>query len=253
MGGLPPVVSFASRYCAGDPLNGKTVVLWRHGQTDWNARRRFQGQSDVPLDEVGERQAELAAAVLAQLDPDAIVSSDLQRARQTADALAQEVSLPVALDSRLRETGAGNWEGLDREVLEQRYGPELSAWAAGSDLAPGGGEPRSVVAARMLAAIEEHSASIAAGGTIVVVTHGGSARAAIGSMLGLPVAYWGMLGVLSNARWCVLTETRGLPLPGGRSVDELRQQFPDVPEQPEWRLVEYNARSLVEEAIGDDR
>src|SRR5690606_6464496 len=76
-------------------LSGRKVVLWRHGRTGWNAQHRFQGHSDVPLDPVGVAQARAAAAVLARLGPSKIVSSDLQRARHTAQALADLVQLPV--------------------------------------------------------------------------------------------------------------------------------------------------------------
>ncbi|MEI8081959.1 MAG: histidine phosphatase family protein [Actinomycetes bacterium] len=215
------------------------MVIWRHGRTAWNAERRFQGHQDVPLDEVGHTQAKLAAKTLATLDPYAIVSSDLQRARSTAQALADDTGLPVAVDSDLRETFAGSWEGLDRADLQRLHGEDLAAWAAGSDLAPGGGERRSVVARRMMVAIDDALRPVPAGGVLVVVTHGGSARAAIGTMLGLPVAYWPMLGVLTNCAWCVLVENTTRP--------------PGVEVWPQWRLLEYNARTLPEEAAADDR
>ncbi|MGV1036115.1 MAG: histidine phosphatase family protein [Candidatus Nanopelagicales bacterium] len=227
--------------------------MWRHGRTAWNAARRFQGHSNVPLDEVGRAQAAAAAPTLASMGPSMIISSDLERARHTADSLGHLVDLPVRVDPRLRETHAGAWEGLDRAALERDFGEELAAWAAGSDLAPGGGERRSEVAARMLTAIDEALADVPAGGALVVATHGGSARAAIGSMLGLPTDHWGILGVLTNCAWCVLAETKG----SANSLADLRtgptERFPDVPPTPQWRLVEYNARTLPEEAVGDDR
>jgi probable phosphoglycerate mutase len=211
------------------------LVLWRHGRTEWNAAGRFQGQLDVPLNPTGESQARAAAAQLAQLPPTAIVSSDLQRARFTAEALASLAGLPVAIDERLRETYAGGWQGLSREDLLARYSDELAAWAGGSDLRPGGGERRSEVAVRMVAAIEDALAVIPADGTLVVVTHGGAARAAVGQLLGLPTEHWSILGVLTNCAWSVLTERVG---------DD---------GQVTWRLEEYNARSLPETAFGDDR
>lgn len=210
-------------------------MLWRHGRTEWNAAGRFQGQLDVPLNPTGESQARAAAAQLAQLPPTAIVSSDLQRARFTAEALAALAGLPVAIDERLRETYAGGWQGLSREDLLARYSDELAAWAGGSDLRPGGGERRSEVAVRMVAAIEDALAVIPADGTLVVVTHGGAARAAVGQLLGLPTEHWSILGVLTNCAWSVLTERVG---------DD---------GQVTWRLEEYNARSLPETAFGDDR
>lgn len=233
------------------------MVLWRHGRTAWNAARRFQGHSDIPLDDVGQAQAKLAAPMLASLNPSKIVSSDLQRARDTAQALADHTGLPVHVDAELRETFAGGWEGLGREELQQRFGDELAAWAAGSNLAPGGGERRSEVAERMTGAIDAALADVPSGGVLVVVTHGGSARAAIGSMLGLPADHWGILGVLSNCAWCVLGETQTEAVSVTASLADVltgpSEQFPDVPTPPAWRLVEYNAQTLPEEALSDDR
>lgn len=232
-------------------------MLWRHGRTAWNAERRFQGHSDIPLDDVGQAQARLAAPMLATLNPTKIVSSDLERARVTAQALADQTGLNVHIDPQLRETFAGGWEGLGREELQAQFGDELAAWAAGSNLAPGGGERRSEVAERMTAAIDRAFEDVPPGGVLVVVTHGGSARAAIGSMLGLPPDHWGIFGVLSNCAWCVLGETQ---LTGTSSTASLAdvvtrpsEKFPDVPVPPKWRLVEYNAQTLPEEALSDDR
>jgi probable phosphoglycerate mutase len=86
------------------------LVLWRHGQTQWNADGRFQGQSDIPLDAVGEQQAERAARLLAGLRPDGIVSSDLSRAMATAAPLARLTGLTVTTDKDLRERYGGLWE-----------------------------------------------------------------------------------------------------------------------------------------------
>jgi broad specificity phosphatase PhoE len=242
----------------GAILTARKVVLWRHGRTAWNAQRRFQGHSDIPLDEVGHAQASLAAAMLAQLNPSKIVSSDLIRAQVTAQSLADATGLGVTVDPELRETFAGEWEGLGRSELEENFGVQLAAWAAGSDLSPGGGERRSQVASRMTAAIERALVEVPDHGVLVVVTHGGSARAAIGAMLGLPTDHWGILGVLTNCAWCVLGEAQ---LPGavpqsGSLADVVvvpSPQFPDVPTPPKWRLVEYNARTLPDEVTADDR
>lgn len=196
---------------------------------------RFQGQTDIPLDDVGIAQAERAAAMLATLNPSIIIASDLERAHQTAQALARQVGITVTTDARLRETFAGDWEGLTRDVLESQYGPELAAWSAFSDVRPGGhGETRLEVADRMEAAVKHALPSLEAGQTMVVATHGGAARTAIGRLLGLPHETWGALGVLTNCSWSVLVEN----LSGQGSS---------------WRLQEYNAGTLPEPALGDDR
>jgi probable phosphoglycerate mutase len=173
--------------------------------------------------------------MLASLQPSMIISSDLTRAHQTASALARLVDLDVVADLRLRETFAGGWEGLTRDVLESQYGPELAAWSAFSDVRPGGhGETRIEVADRMQAAVDAALTSLEAGQTMVVATHGGAARTAIGRLLALPHETWGALGVLTNCSWSVLVENmsgQGTP----------------------WRLQEYNAGTLPEPALGDDR
>jgi probable phosphoglycerate mutase len=213
----------------------RRLVFWRHGRTEWNAQMRFQGQTDIALDDVGLAQAERAAAMLATLSPSSIISSDLLRAHQTASALSRLTGVEVSTDERLRETFAGNWEGLTRDVLESQYGTELAAWSAFSDVRPGDhGETRIEVADRMQAAVSDALAHLQAGQTMVVATHGGAARTAIGRLLGLPHETWGALGVLTNCSWSVLVENmsgQGTP----------------------WRLQEYNAGTLPEPALSDDR
>jgi probable phosphoglycerate mutase len=210
------------------------IVFWRHGRTAWNAERRFQGQTDVPLDETGLTQAARAATSLARMRPHRIISSDLSRARATAEALAGLTGLTVDEDIALRETFAGEWQGLTRTELEERFGAELADWSAGSEIRPGGGETRREVADRMVSSIDRALADVPPGQTLVVATHGGSARAAIGALLGLPIEHWAALGVLANCAWSVLEENaseRG----------------------PRWRLQEYNAGSLPVTALADDR
>ena len=87
------------------------IVLWRHGQTDWNIESRFQGHSDIPLNAVGHYQAAHAAKILAGMNPVKIIASDLLRAQQTAQALADITHLPVHTEAGLRETNGGHWEG----------------------------------------------------------------------------------------------------------------------------------------------
>lgn len=211
------------------------IIFWRHGRTEWNAQQRFQGQTDIPLDEVGLVQASRAAAMLASLQPTRIVASDLQRARQTAQALSAITGTEVITDPRLRETFAGEWEGLTRDVLESQYAGELADWATDSTARPGvNGETRIEVADRMVASVQDHLADLGSEGTLVVATHGGAARSAVCRMLGLPHETWGALGVLTNCSWSVLVSS--------------------PPEQGHpWRLAEYNAGTLPEPALGDDR
>jgi broad specificity phosphatase PhoE len=177
----------------------RRVLLWRHGRTRWNVEHRFQGQADPPLDEVGAQQAMASARLLAAYSPDAIVSSDLSRAVQTARPLAELLDLPVALDTRLRERSLGAWEGLTRDEVVRRHPEQYEQWVAGRD-AHQPGESRAEVGERVLAALAE-----ARGDTVVLVTHSATAMALTGRLLGLPVAGWRAVGPLGNGRWSEFT------------------------------------------------
>src|SRR5690242_5415348 len=91
------------------------LSLVRHGVTDWNQAMRMQGQSDIPLNDEGREQAKRIAARLSEANPrvDAVWSSDLSRARHTAEAIAAPLNLPVRTSARLREIMLGEWEGLN--------------------------------------------------------------------------------------------------------------------------------------------
>ena len=172
----------------GSRGKGRHVVLWRHGRTAWNTENRFQGHLDVELDPTGLEQAERAARLLAGLPPAAILSSDLVRATETAAALARWTGLEVLRDPDLRETYGGTWQGhLGREI-EAMDAARYRAWRVGRGRGPRRrGESRSQVADRAVAAVAaRRSRSWARGDILVVVTHGGTARATIGRLLGLP-------------------------------------------------------------------
>lgn len=219
-------------------MSSRRLVLWRHGRTSWNSVNRFQGQEDVPLDDVGKDQVRRAAQTLVGLKPHHIISSDLERARHTAQALADIAGLTVSIDEDLRETFAGTWQGLTRNEIIERYPEDFAMWGGDSNIRPGGGETRLEVADRMTRAIAKGLSSVPDGGTLVVASHGGALRAALGSLLALDPSQWTALGVLSNAQWSILVELdENIPRPDGLY----------------WRLQEYNAGSLPEPAIGDDK
>lgn len=210
--------------------NGNRVVLWRHGQTDWNINNRFQGHSDIPLNEVGKYQAEHAARLLADMLPTKIISSDLQRARVTAQALSDLTKLPVGIDTDLRETNGGKWEGKTGKENRAEDWANFVRWIDGDDNPAGEtGERRTAVAMRAVGAIER---ALAGGGdqqVLIVATHGGTARCVLGHLLELPQSHWGVIGGLSNASWSVLQMS-----PKG------------------WHLAEHNAGSIPEPVYGEE-
>ncbi|HEX6311321.1 MAG TPA: histidine phosphatase family protein [Acidimicrobiia bacterium] len=151
-------------------MNATRLLLVRHGESTWNVAGRWQGQADPPLSDLGERQAAAAAAALAP-PPDAVWSSDLARARRTAELLVAPHALaPVRLEARLRERDVGEWSGLTRAEIEDRWPGWLSQRRA-----PAGFETDERLADRALAAIRDIAGAMP-GATVIVVTHGGVIR-----------------------------------------------------------------------------
>jgi broad specificity phosphatase PhoE len=190
--------------------------LWRHGQTVFNAERRFQGQTDVPLNAVGREQAATAARYLAALKPDAIFASDLSRAAETAGALARLTGLSVKLDKDLRERHGGLWEGLTDVEIREQYPEAHAVWM------PPEGETATAVADRGSVALERIADSMPNGSLAVVTGHGANLGMGLARLLGIPDGIR-MLGPFGNCRWSVL----------GRRQDQ-------------WRLQEHNVGSLPE-------
>ena len=205
------------------------VLLWRHGQTDWNTANRFQGHSDIPLNAVGQYQAKHAASILVGMQPTKIISSDLSRARDTAQALGDLTNLKVEIDIDLRETNGGLWEGKTGAENRAEDLQNFVRWIDGEDNPAGTtGEKRSDVANRAVSAIKRALGDLD-NQLLVVTTHGGTARCVLGSLLNLPMANWGAVGGLSNASWSILqTNPRG------------------------WHLVEHNAGSIPEVILGEE-
>ena len=186
----------------------RRIVLWRHGRTEWNASGRFQGQTDIDLDQIGRAQAWESARRLAALEPDLLISSDLRRTRDTIAALAEITGKRVQLDIRLRETFAGEWQGLTGAEIASRYPEEYKAWRAGDPLLKvGGGETRQDVAERMAAAVRDIAARLADDGLAVLTSHGGAARLGIAALIGMPLERFTNIGGLSNGSWSMLRDT----------------------------------------------
>jgi broad specificity phosphatase PhoE len=150
------------------------VLLVRHGQSEWNAVGRWQGQADPPLSDIGRRQARSAAQAVGALD--AVFASDLQRAAETAAIIAAELGVgPVVVEPDLRERDAGEWSGLTRAEIEERYPGYLTpapSFAPGQARRPPGWEPDDSVRDRALRALARIGAAVD-GGDVLAVTHGG--------------------------------------------------------------------------------
>lgn len=149
--------------------DGVQVLLVRHGQSEWNASRRWQGQADPPLTSLGRLQARAAAETVGT--PDAIVASDLRRAAETAAILSGNLGVgPVLADARWRERDVGEWTGLTRGEIEARW----PGWLDGHQR-PDGFEHDDQVVERALPALLDLGTATT-GSSVVVVTHGGVIR-----------------------------------------------------------------------------
>ena len=156
----------AERPVASHPVR---ILLVRHGQSEWNAVGRWQGWADPPLSDLGRRQSRLAGKGLHGID--VVVSSDLQRAVDTAALMAEPLGLPVAaVEARLRERDVGDWTGLTRAEIDRRW-PE--ALAAMTD--PPGGESVTTLQTRVVAAVSDLALSYP-GAVVLAVSHGGVIR-----------------------------------------------------------------------------
>ncbi|MYM19144.1 histidine phosphatase family protein [Brevibacterium sp. 5221] len=177
----------------------KRLFLVRHGQTAYNAQRRFQGQIDVALNERGEAQAQAIAAHLAATESiDRIVASDLTRARQTAQAIGRAAGVDVEFDPGLREITVGEWEGLDRDEIHAQWPDLLAEWNAGADMRPPGGESRNEAGRRVADAVERLVDQAGEDEVLVIVAHGAVIRGTAEIFLGLVDSPRATLGVLDN-------------------------------------------------------
>jgi broad specificity phosphatase PhoE len=150
-----------------------TLLLVRHGETDWNRDGRWQGHSDTHLNDIGREQALRVAAELH--DVDVVYSSDLARARETAEIIAGALGLDVRFDPRLRERSFGAWEGLTAPEIEADFREAHARWLAGDGAGADDAEPFAAFGARVTGfleeALERHPDE-----TVLVVAHGGSIR-----------------------------------------------------------------------------
>lgn len=195
------------------------LVLWRHGETDYNVSSRMQGHLDSTLTDVGWNQARFAVPALARFAPELVVSSDLRRANDTASVFTDATGVALRVDKRLRETHLGSWQGMTGAEVDQQWPEDRHEWQNDPRWAPPGGETRVEVADRATELVAELDEEL--DGTVLLCTHGGLITALVGRLLGLPEENWPQLGGIGNCHWTVLTR---------RPANALR-----------WRLINYNA------------
>lgn len=197
----------------------RRLVLWRHGETDYNATGRMQGHLDSELTPAGRNQARFAVPALVRFDPDVVVTSDLRRAMDTATVFTDASGVPLRVDKRLRETNLGKWQGLNTEEAERGWPGGIATWRADATWTPPDGESRVDVAKRVAEVVGELDAEFDR--TVLLCVHGGVIIAATAHLLGLPVELWSRLAGIANCHWTVLNRR-----PNGDGA---------------WRLSAYNA------------
>jgi alpha-ribazole phosphatase len=163
------------------------LLLIRHGQTDWNLEGRYQGQSDIPLNQNGRAQAKALANQIQLQTFAAVFTSDLKRAQETAEILATAFHLQITIDPRLREINQGEWEGLFVNTIKARY---VDLWSQRAiepaNIRPPGGETVAEVATRVYAALDDISRLFPVD-NILIVSHGLSLATIICRVQGIPV------------------------------------------------------------------
>ena len=191
-------------------MSERRLVLLRHGRTEWNHLRRAQGHAPVPLDEVGHAQAKRAAALLADLAPVRLWSSDLERAAQTAAHVSEAVGLEVEHDARLREFAVGERQGMSMDEAIERW-PHLAGAETFHETLRGipGAETEHDVVRRIVPAVEEALDALGPGETGIVVTHGAALKIALCGLLGWPTDHASTLGVLDNCSWASVVRRDG--------------------------------------------
>jgi broad specificity phosphatase PhoE len=181
---------------------GTKLFFARHGQTAWNTNGLFQGQADIPLDETGQRQAAALAKRMAQYPLQAVYTSNLQRAWETASAIALFQDCPLVGDRSLVEINLGEWQGLTRAEILEHDPQRLQAWDADRlHNSPPGGETLIELAERVRAGLsrilEKHNE-----GSVMIVSHAGPLKVMLCDMLGASIENFWRFQLL-NATLCV--------------------------------------------------
>lgn len=184
----------------------RRLVLLRHGETDWNAARRIQGQLNSELNETGVAQAAAVAPKIAALQPSALWTSDLHRARRTAEIVGEACGLTPVLDERLREYALGSLEGLTHDEYFAQDPDGFAVFRAAEWGAIAEIESPDEVAKRFVAALNDLAEAIGPGGVGVAVAHGAAIRTGLVAWLGWPIEVSRDFRALGNCAWVELEE-----------------------------------------------
>lgn len=211
---------------------GTLLLLIRHGETQWNVDHRVQGHLDIALTERGVEQAFRLRAALAEEAVHAVYTSDLQRARVTAEVIAGN-ERPLHVEPRFRESCFGTFEGLTGPECEARFPAEYHSWRSDSVRhRPPGGETLEDLRERCMAALREHLPKHG-GQTVAVVAHGGPVRAMVCGVLGLPLEIYPKIRVENTSVARLLFTARGPILAGLNDVCHLKAS-PHAPAHAGW-------------------
>jgi broad specificity phosphatase PhoE len=202
----------------------RRLVLLRHGRTEWNRIGRAHGHADVSLDALGRVQAENAARHLAAYEPTFLWSSDLARARETAELLAAATGVAIKDDPRLREYDVGVRQGMTFGEFEADYPDLVAQFRAGGSATVPGAETTEQVVERMRAVITDAVDALDHGDTGILVGHGASLRTGLLGFFDTPPHLREMLAGMSNCAWTVLEQHRDRG----------------------WQIIDYNATTLPE-------
>lgn len=205
------------------PAGETRIVLVRHGQTDYNRERRWQGVgSDVPLNDAGRGEAARVAEALAARFDDAVAAlytSDLARARETAEIVGSRLGLEPTLEPGLRELSHGRWEGLTHAEVAERWPEELAEYEAHPyTVRRGGGDSYEDLEARLMPALERLSAAHR-GERIVCVSHGGPIRLALSKALDRPLTERDAFGVVNGSWFEIARSGEGWSLASSGAAD----------------------------------
>ncbi|APT85235.1 histidine phosphatase family protein [Corynebacterium aquilae] len=223
----------------------RRLIALRHGETDYNATGRMQGQLDTQLSDKGMRQARDAARYLSTLNITRIVSSDLDRAHATARAVGELLGVEVTVDHRLRETDLGQWQAMSHQEVDTQFPGQRALWRHDANWAPPGGETRLEVAARARAVVDELMRDYDDwdDSTVLLVAHGGTISALTCNLLGFAESQYPMLSGLKNTCWAqLLARPRFTPRTTDDAEDFSREiRFtPDTIDNAQWYLDGWN-------------